>query len=548
MTGLFIQLRSATLTWLAGFAMATAAALAGCGKGAEPPADKGPKVAKFRAPGRWFRDLQADFSSYANPANEPDRYRVERLADFDSMASELRQDTVLTLASAYSTTNLPCYANSPWGEALPVEMLQEVHVLVVDTACVREFARNGWLTPFDQGILDLLKETGVVPIRAVGPDDKEIAPPVYGIPLTRGADFAFYRKSCFAGSAARANGTRAGDAISPAVLLDSTSRVATDGQEFWRFFLALVWSEEPDWPRQANGAFAVDTPAARRVLEALRRSTQLGPLASASNRMKFSSQFQTCFDSFAGTAAGPSAATQPSACWLLSTSGQRILIAPWGLPVKLSDIGFLPLTASVGTAGCSLETGQALVMTRRLSASDRDALSAREVAGKLAGYLLSKLGQRDLVLDQFQVPARPGVLDALTVKEVAAVFGARHAGLDDRTYQKKLKAGELTLDEDSLQFGERTLSLLRQMEKTLNDSASLRLVGSNPLSMHQCSLIDRMLHELLAKPNTHPADGAASPEDANPVARALQRLREQLEVDQRFVAQSSRNLSRASAP
>jgi hypothetical protein len=218
--------------------------------------------------------------------------------------------------------------------------------------------------------------------------------------------------------------------------------------------------------------------------------------------------------------------------------------------VKLQDIGFFPLSASAGTAGCSLETGCALVMARRLAAGDRAALDAREVAGKLAGYLLSKQGQRALALDQFQVPARPGVLAALTVEEVAAVFGARRAGMDDEAYQKKLKAGGLSLDQESVQFGERSLALLRQMEATLRDPACVRVVGSNPLSMSQCFLIDRMLHELLATPNDPSADGAASPQDASPLGRALRRLQNQLEFDQRFfpVAHTPGELSRASAP
>jgi hypothetical protein len=218
--------------------------------------------------------------------------------------------------------------------------------------------------------------------------------------------------------------------------------------------------------------------------------------------------------------------------------------------VKLQDIGFFPLSVSAGAAGCSLETGCSLVMTRRLAAGDREALDAREVVGKLARYLLSKQGQRALVLDQFQVPARRGILAALTVEEMAAPFGARHAGMDEGTYRKKVKAGELGLEEESAHFGERSLALLHQIEATLDNPARLRVVDSNPLSMHQCFLIDRMLHELLANPKDARADDIAPPQDANSVVRALRRLQDQMEIDQRFipVAQTGHNLSRASAP
>lgn len=549
MTSLFIQLRSRPRPWLAALAMAAVAALAGCGKRAAPPAE-GAKVARLRAPGRWLRNLQTDFADYANPSAGPERYRLQRLADFDLLASQLRQETVLTLASAYPTADLPFYADGPGRHAQSVDMLQEVHVLVADAASVREFARNGWLAAFDEDILDSLNKAGVAPIRALGPGDPEASPPVYGIPLTRGADFAFYRKSSPSCGISDANGTRKDGVISASALLDSTGGVATDGQEFWRFFVALVWSVEPNWPAGAKGSFAADTPAARRVLEGLRRSTPLGPLPLAPNRMKFFSYLQACIDSFLGPAAEPSAATPPSACWLLSTWAQRILIAPWGPSLKLQDIGFLPLTASADAPGCSLETGYALVMTRRLAAGDPAALAAREVAGKLAQYLLSEPGQRALTLDQFQVPARRGILSAMTAQEMAVAFGARRLGLDDRTYHQKLKAGELTLDAESLQFGERSLALLREMEATLDDPGRLRRVGSNPLSMHQCFLIDLMLHNLLARPNPSLPDAPPSPQNTAEVARALQQLQDQLEADQRFFSMAPlvHNLKRASSP
>jgi len=219
--------------------------------------------------------------------------------------------------------------------------------------------------------------------------------------------------------------------------------------------------------------------------------------------------------------------------------------------VKLDDIGFLPLTASTNTVGCSLDTGKSLIITRRLASGDRTALAAREVVNKLTEYLLSEPGQRALLRDQFEIPSRPGILAALTTQEVTAIYGARRTGLDDQTYLKKLKSGELAIDEESMRFGVQTLQLLRQMEATLNDPAYLRLVRTNRLSMSQCILIDRMLHEALPKSeNNSPPAEALRDEKVDPITTALHRLQERLEVNGRFfpVLQPNRNPLVSSAP
>ncbi|MCX7826607.1 MAG: extracellular solute-binding protein, partial [Verrucomicrobiae bacterium] len=243
---------------------------AGCSK-RPPQAPSAPatKYALYRGYGFWFQDLVARFKKEANPPGQPPRYELVRLPDFDPLGPEMAQQTAMQLSSVYPVTALSFGARAS-------EMLQAVDVIISNTAWVPEFARNGWLAPFDEAVVGpILREAGVEPVRVPTRGEDPKSAPIYGIPITRAADFLFYRKSYFhneeearaAWAALFESGVQ-----NPKSRIQPPPFIAADGQEIHRLFLPLVWSLEPDWPLQADGTLVADTPAARRVLGALHRS------------------------------------------------------------------------------------------------------------------------------------------------------------------------------------------------------------------------------------------------------------------------------------
>jgi len=477
-----------------GVLIAAALVSAGCSKA--PEHEPEPRRALYRGYGFWFQDLAGRFQKAVNPAGQPPRYELIRLPDFDPLASALYQELAVTLSSVYPMTALSFGARAS-------EMLQPMDVAVSNTAWVEEFAHNGWLAPFDEAVVGpMLREAGVEPIRAVGPGDDPKSPRIYGVPIARAADLIFYRKSYFN------NATEARKAWTslfqskiqnPKSKIPLPSSIAADGQEFFRFFLPLVWSLEPGWPRQAAGTFAVETPAARQVLEALGRQVQLETWPSAAARMDFLVDFKQQMRRFASEpAAGRADEASPSA-WLFSTWAQRSLITPWGPPVPLEDIGVMPLSVSTNATapGYSLLGGKCVICSRQIASDDPGAQAAREVVQELVRYLLSETGQRTMFFDQFEIPARRGLLQSLTEQDVAAVFGARREWCSYATYLAEVRAGTRRIDDRSLQFARQTLAMLREIQTIMNDPARL-IVRSNTFSISRSSLLDGFLHKALA--------------------------------------------------
>lgn len=479
---------------LGGIVLAVAFVFIGCSK--PPEAAPEPRRALYRGYGFWFQDLASRFQKAVNPPGQPPRYELIRLPDFDPLASVLYQELAVTLSSVYPMTALSFGARAS-------EMLQPMDVAVSNTAWVEEFARNGWLAAFDENVVGpMLREAGVEPIRAVGPGDDPKAPRIYGVPIARAADLLFYRKSYFnnASEARQAWTSLFQSKIQiPKSRIPLPSSIAGDGQEFFRFFLPLVWSLEPDWPRQSGGTVAAETPAARQVLDALGRLVQLETWPSAATRMDFLVDLKRQLRRFANDpAAAQTDATQPSA-WLFSTWAQRNLITPWGPPVSLDDIGVMPLSVSTNAAapGFSLLGGKCVICSRQIASDDPGATAAREVVQELVRYLLSKEGQRTMFFDQFEIPARRGLLQSLTELDVASLFGARREWCSYETYLAEVRAGSRRIDDRSLQFGRQTLTMLREIEAIMNDPARLTM-RPNPLSISRSSLLDGFLHKALA--------------------------------------------------
>lgn len=526
-------------------ALAITLTLAGCAK--SPPKKEGPpatKYALYRGYGFWFQDLTARFKKAANPPDQPPRYELVRLPDFDPLGPELAQQTAMTLSSVYPVTALSFGARAS-------EMLQAVDVIVSNTAWVPEFARNGWLAPFDEEVLGpILREAGVEPVRVSTRGEDPASAPIYGIPITRAADFLFYRKSYFNDEAEARTAwaslfdskiqsrVRETNEVNPKSKIAPPPFIAADGQEVHRLFLPLVWSLEPDWPVQADGTLVADTPAARRVLSALHRSMRLGAWPSAINRMSYLVDLKERVGSFTRPprAFDPDKPSpDPATCWLLSMWAQRILITPWGPPAPLNDVGFLPLSVSANpsAAGSSLLGGKCIVCSRQLASTDPGAMEAREVVTELVRYLLSEKGQRALCADQFEIPARRDVLKGLNDASVAAVYGARREWLDVETFLTQVRERKRVIDAQCWQLGRETLALLRQIEAAMETPSRVAL-RSNPLSIDQSMLLDGQLHKVL-KTAVRPVgrDGAGS---AEPTPEEMAAARE------RFVEGSLREL------
>lgn len=523
-----------TCARLGGVVVAAALMSGGCSTAPETAPE--PKRALYRGYGFWFQDLAARFQKAANPAGRPPAYELVRLPDFDPLAPALYQELAVTLSSVYPMTELSFGARAS-------EMLQPMDVAVSNTAWVEEFARNGWLAPFDEAVVGpMLREAGVEPIRAVGPGDDPKSPRIYGVPITRAADFLFYRKSYF-NNPAEARQAWASlfqpEIRNPRSRIPLPPSIVTDGQEFFRFFLPLVWSLEPGWPRQISGTFATETPSARRVLDALGRLTRIETWPSAAMRMDFLVDLKRQMLRFAGDPASAQASA-----WLFSTWAQRNLITPWGPPAPLEDIGVMPLSAAADATapGVSLLGGKCVICSRRLASGDPEAAAAREVVRELARYLLSEAGQRATFFDQFEIPARRGLLRSLTEQDVAAVFGSRREWCSYEDYLAEVRVGTRRIDDRSWQFARQTLATLREIEALLDDSARLT-VRPNPLSINRSALLDGFLHKALApKPLAPGVEPAGLPEAAAvveaggaPARDSLAGLQVLLEAEQRFM-------------
>jgi hypothetical protein len=281
---------------------------------------------------------------------------------------------------------------------------------------------------------------------------------------------------------------------------------------------------------QSDGTFVTDTPAARQVLNALHRSMRLGAWPSAINRMSYLVDLKERVGSFIRTprAFDPTKPSlDPATCWLLSMWSQRILITPWGPPAPLNDIGFLPLSVSANPSagGSSLLGGKCIVCSRQLASTDPGAMEAREVVTELVRYLLSEKGQRTLCADQFEIPARRGVLKGLTDASVAAVYGARREWLDLETFLAQVRERSRVIDAQCWQYGRETLALLRQIEAAMETPARVA-VRSNPLSIDQSMLLDGQLHKVL-KTSVRPPVGKSGAVSAEPTPEEVAAAREQ---------------------
>lgn len=533
--------------------MAAVLWFAGCSP-ESPKLPARPKQAFYRGSGFWFQDLTSRFHKAVNPAGQPRRYELVRQPDFDPLPFEFYQELAGTLSSVYPMTELSFGARAS-------EMLQPLDVTVSNTAWVEEFARNGWLAPYDEAVVGpILREAGVEPIRAVGPGDSPKSPRIYGIPISRAADLIFYRKSYF-NSVEEARQawvslfqSKIRDAKSAGLPLSS---IETDGQEFYRFFLPLIWSLEPDWPRQTNGTFAVDTPAARQVLDTLNRSMQIKTMATAATRMEFLVDWKQHMRRFTNVPLVGQSGAGLSSAWLLSLWAQRVLVTPWGPPAPLEDVGVMPLSISPAASapGFSLLGGKCIVCSRQIASEDPAAQAAREVAQELVRYLLSEAGQRAMFFDQFEIPARRGLLQSLTEQEVAAVFGSRREWCGYEDYLAEVRAGTRQMDERSLQLGRQTLAIMREIEAMMNDPARLK-IRPNPLSINRSALIDGFLHTVLAPqpaPGEEPPglpETAAVVETGAPAVNALAGLQVTLEAEQRFMTLrgSAPNASKGASP
>lgn len=520
-----------------GPALAVALALAGCADpkspaGAKEPA--GPKHALYRGYGFWFQDLTGRFEAAANPKDGPKKYALKRLPDFDPLATDLYQQTVLMLSSSYPMTDLSFGVQASG-------MLQAVDVIVANSAWVEEFAQNGWLATFDESVYGpMLREAGVEPIRASVPGQRERA--IYGIPITRAADFLFYRKGYFKDAAEARRAWLAG--MTGAFPAKVPPFIVSDAQDIHRLFLSLVWSIEPDWPRKTADSFNVNTPAARTVLGALRRSAHINARAVAAQRVPFLVDLKRQINTFTAqprpfdpAAAEMGGAAQPT-CWLLSTWAQRILVTPWGPPAPLSDVGILPLTASpaAGRPGVSLAGGKCLVCSRQVESNDPKAGAARDVIRELVRYLLSEKGQRTLVYDQFEIPVRAGLLKSLTEGDLAAVFGSRRDWCDYERYCGEVKAGIRQIDVKSQALGRETLALLSEIGSAMDDPTRVTM-RQNPLTIGQCMALDVFLCRMLDPSEAHAHEGVVN-QDAEDkfLSGALDRFQRILEAGQRFIA------------
>ena len=320
--------------------------------------------------------------------------------------------------------------------------------------------------------------------------------------------------------------------------------IAADGQEFFRFFLPLVWSLEPGWPRQAAGTFEAETPAARQVLDALGRLVQIETWPSAAARMDFLVDFKEQMRRFASEPPAAQTDGASSSAWLFSTWAQRSLITPWGPPASLDDIGVMPLSVSTNAAapGVSLLGGKCVICSRQIASDDPGAVAAREVVQELVRYLLSEAGQRTMFFDQFEIPVRRGLLQSLTEQDVAAVFGSRREWCSYEAYLAEVRAGARRIDDRSLLFGRQTLASLREIEAIMNDPARLT-VRPNPLSISRSALLDGFLHKALAPKPLMPGvelpglpEAAAVVEAGGASAKgSLAGLQVLLEAEQRFM-------------
>ena len=540
---------------LGGVLAAAALLSAGCSEAPPAPASR-PKQAFYRGCGFWFQDLAARFHKAVNPDGQPRRYELVRLPDFDPLPSELYQELAGTLSSVYPMTELSFGARAS-------EMLQPMDVAVSNSAWVEEFARNGWLAPYDEAVVGpMLREAGVEPIRAVGPGDDPKSPRIYGVPISRAADLLFYRKSYFS-SADEAR--RAWVSLFQSKIHDAKTRsmvpssIETDGQEFYRFFLPLVWSLESDWPRQTNGTFAVETPAAGQVLDTLGRSMQIETWATAAARMEFLVELKRHVRRFTNEPVVAQPGASSTSAWLLSIWAQRILITPWGPPAPLEDVGVMPLSVSTNAAapGFSLLGGKCVICSRQIASNDPGAQAAREVAQELVRYLLSEAGQRTMFFDQFEVPARRNLLQSLTEQDVAAVFGSRREWRGYEEYLAEVRAGSRQMDERSLQLGRQTLAIMRDIEAILNDPARLT-VRPNPFSINRSALLDGFLHTALApqslasgaEPSGPPEAAAVVETGGAPARDSLAGLQVLWEAEQRFMVPrgSTPDASKAASP
>lgn len=499
---------------LAALSLIISFVLGGCAK-VESPTNSPPTVIRFRGGGFWFRDLEKKFADFSTK-----KITIKRLSDLDWSASEQYRQTVLVLSSIYDAGASKDQAGADEYGTLH----DEVDVMITDPSWVPEFARNGWLTPFDESTAEILREAGVDPIRVAGKNDSANAPPIYGIPITRGADLIFYWKSSFGGDVERARQEWESSITSGRSL---GGGLLTDGQDFYRFFCGLIWSIEPSWPYDSSGKLVVDTPGTRQILTFLMRSTQIERVEPTSSRSEQFSRQRKCFSLFAGCAdnamqAPPSrsgVANANRACWLLSTGAQRMLISARSqLLDALGDIGVLPLTAAIKKPGYSLAGGKCLIMPRRLTSTNKNVAGA---IPHLVEYLLSAPGQRDLCLDQFEIPARREVLTKpmITAEEVATVL---------TKWQQPTSVDKKHISQQS----DQVLQLLRDIEKALTDSSKMIIVQERPLSRYEAFAVNQMLCELLARHNNPPGE---SPVDEKArVDNALARLQAILETEHRF--------------
>ncbi len=290
----------------------------------------------------------------------------------------------------------------------------EFDATVVKTSWIPEFVAAGWLASIgfaapETELGSALRDAGVSPILVDGQ--------VFGVPLTRNPEVVILRNICL-------NTARESDqTVTPDVLwaetigawLDDPTSVPDrwilcDGQDIHRLFLAIVRTRDPLWPIDSNGKLVVDTETARAAIEMLKKAD--GPFrddddflpGSQNRRMS-----RTLVQDFLADAP-----ETPRSCWFYSNEVPRLLFGPRSISTTcggLDRVSFARLLEGSESSRCEDGDGLALVIPYSLEVAGKTDPTKHARAVRLAVDMLSSTVQKALFIEQFQLPARTGVLD-----------------------------------------------------------------------------------------------------------------------------------------
>ncbi|HNZ03765.1 MAG TPA: hypothetical protein PKK50_06450 [Myxococcota bacterium] len=290
----------------------------------------------------------------------------------------------------------------------------EFDAAVVKASWIPEFVAAGWLASLGSGTPDTelgsaLREAEVSPVMVDGQ--------VFGVPLTRNPEVVLLRNDCL--KAAR----ESDQTVTPDVLwtrtisawLDDPASVpdrwiVCDGQDVHRLFLAIVRTREPLWPIDSNGKLLVDTETARAAIEMLKKAD--GPFRGDDDFLSGSQNRQMSRRLVQGFLAD--APETPGSCWLYSNEVPRLLFGPRSISTTcggLDRVSFARLLEGSESSGCEDGDGLALVIPYSLEVTGKTGPTKHARAVRLAVDMLSSTVQKALFIEQFQLPARTGVLN-----------------------------------------------------------------------------------------------------------------------------------------